>query len=287
MEFKNVTPADREWVQELVYNSDRYLCEYSFGNIYCWGSVYGMQIAKVEGSLVLKMGANSYTWPVGLEPEKAADKLIKQIPNIKFKCLQKSDIEILNELYPQKFTISSDNNYADYIYQSGSLITLSGKKLASKRNHINYFENNYSWHTEPITNENLASIRSFNDEWCKKNGCGLNKELKNEQCAIERGFNSYDQLGFNGLVLIADGKVAAFSWGEPINSEYYCVHIEKAMFDQRGAYQMINREFVKAYGAPFKYINREDANGDEGLKRAKESYHPLFLADKYTAAKVD
>lgn len=286
MDFKDVTPADKQWIAPLVLESDRYLCEYSFADIYCWGSVYGMQAAKVDGALVLKLGKDSYTWPVGKEPVKAVERLMTESGKIKLSCLQPDDVKLLEQHFAGRFTFSSNRNYADYIYESEKLITLSGKKLASKRNHINYFENNFDWYVQPITSDNISLVRKFNDEWCKKNGCGMDKALKNEQCAIERAFNNFEQLGLEGLVLFADGKVAAFSWGEPINSEYYCVHIEKAMFDQRGAYQMINREFAKAYAAHYKYINREDDTGDQGLRRAKESYHPIMIAEKYTATQI-
>ena len=32
-----------------------------------------------------------------------------------------------------------------------------------------------------------------------------------------------------------------------------------------------------------KFINREDDAGDEGLKKSKQSYHPVKMAKKYFA----
>jgi hypothetical protein len=71
-----------------------------------------------------------------------------------------------------------------------------------------------------------------------------------------------------------------------LNSDTVIVHVEKAFQDYRGAYQFINREFVKKIAPGYKYVNREDDIGDEGLRKAKESYYPIFMLEKFTATLI-
>ena len=43
---------------------------------------------------------------------------------------------------------------------------------------------------------------------------------------------------------------------------------------------MINQQFVQHEGMDYKYVNREEDTGAEGLRKAKLSYRPAFLEEK-------
>ena len=58
------------------------------------------------------------------------------------------------------------------------------------------------------------------------------------------------------------------------------IHVEKADIDYNGAFAAINYEFANHLKEKYKYINREEDMGIEGLRKAKESYRPEFLVDK-------
>ncbi|MFO8017057.1 MAG: phosphatidylglycerol lysyltransferase domain-containing protein [Promethearchaeia archaeon] len=69
-------------------------------------------------------------------------------------------------------------------------------------------------------------------------------------------------------------------FGERLNETTSVIHIEKAHIKFQGSYQAINQLFVKHCCGEIKYINREQDLGVQGLRRAKESYKPVFMVKK-------
>ena len=79
-----------------------------------------------------------------------------------------------------------------------------------------------------------------------------------------------------------DGRAAAFSIYEPISPTTIAIHFERALRSYKGLYQVINWETAKVAAAQgFELINREEDLGDEGLRDAKMSYHPIEIAPAY------
>ena len=61
------------------------------------------------------------------------------------------------------------------------------------------------------------------------------------------------------------------------------VHFEKSVID--GGYAVINNELAKSL-VDYKYINREEDMGLEGLRKSKLSYKPYTILMKYNAKPV-
>jgi hypothetical protein len=78
-----------------------------------------------------------------------------------------------------------------------------------------------------------------------------------------------------------NGKVEAFTFGERLNHDTAVVHIEKANPEINGLYAVVNQLFCREVLSGFKFVNREQDLGLEGLRRAKESYHPHHMVEKY------
>ena len=89
-----------------------------------------------------------------------------------------------------------------------------------------------------------------------------------------------------GLLLICDGKVIAMTMGSALSNDTFDIHFEKATEGYDGAYAAINREFARYLREKYpalQWLNREDDMGLEGLRKAKLSYYPDQLIEKWWA----
>ena len=282
MEFKKVSPADRVWMQKAVSDAGRFSCEFSFGNLFSWGNSAGITAAEVCGTLICKMG-NGYSLPMGQNRDEAFERLMalpKKAPWQLFG-VSESDFDWLSRKIGA-FTPRYERAWSDYIYSTDSLAGLKGKKLAAKRNHINAFLREHPvWHTEDITPQNMPAVRAFRRRWIEQNAAHGDESFRYELQMSEMMLEHFFEIGLQGLVLYAGEDIVAFSFGEPISPDCYCVHVEKALAQVRGAYPLINREFVRRYCGGYGYVNREDDSGEPGLRQAKLSYEPAMILHKY------
>ena len=110
-----------------------------------------------------------------------------------------------------------------------------------------------------------------------------------ERLAMQKAFAAYRELQLDGGILRVNGEAIAFTIGERLSRDTYVVHFEKSISDLRGTYPMINREFVRHICEKYpeiQYINREEDMGLENLRKAKRSYYPDFMVEKYLAVEI-
>lgn len=297
MEFKKIELSDRDWMNKLLSEGDLQGSEYCFSNSYNWRDVYGVYVGQTHNRLVIQCTKPTvtYAYPVGSGDLKGAvleliDHAARSQHPLVITCIPQQGKHLLEQLFPQLFVFTCDRDICDYIYDRESLTTLGGKKLQSKRNHISKFKNTYpDWVYEAITPQNLEECREMSGRWCKKYGCEESEGLSKESCAVQSAFAHFADLHLQGGLLrcTPDGEVVAYSIGTQLNSNTYIVHIEKAYHDIQGAYPLINQQFVTHNCQQFCYINREDDMGSEGLRKAKLSYRPAIILDKYYAVLRD
>lgn len=263
--------------------------DYTLGAMYMWRDFYNTCFAVFEGMLLYRVkfyNRIAFTYPVGngsFDRAIAALKDYCRSENIPvwFCTVPVEVVSTIVERY--KGTIPADPNrdWADYLYLAEDLAMMAGRRYSGQRNHINKFKKLYpDYSYQKITPENIGRVTDFLINYGNEHGKegALAKEELRRAIELMEYFEHFRLVG--GFIEV-DGSIVAMTVGEIVQDTLYC-HIEKAIRDYEGAYQMIVKEFagdMMSYG--IKYINREDDVGDEGLRKSKLSYHPVQLLDKY------
>lgn len=263
-------------------------CEYSVGTKCFWNKSYPYEFAEVADCLVVKYpsdGQTVFDFPVAKEnadiqialnfidlwcteneikpcfsdvPEEMLCMLVKRYPHVK---------------------IDSSRSSEDYIYKITDLRDFPGKHYAGQRNHIHQFKKNYPNYKFRVLKkeDNLADFFSaYLKEYGKMDESGK------EEFAIakEMVLSSFDTKGLFAGCIEVNSKIIGVSVGEIIGSTII-IHIEKALYSYKGIYQVLASEFLKHFADQrVEFVNREEDDGEKGLRNSKLQYRPCSMAKK-------
>ncbi len=290
IDWKKITIGDRERIGYYYAREQSMSCEFSFANNLLWAPYYHIRFCVLRDCLVFLSGESAFSvsYPLGRGDVGAAmEDLFVYFKErgwpFRMHLVTPQQFARLTELFPGRLQIAYDRDSADYVYETEKLCTLAGKKLHGKRNHINRFMQEYpDWSFERIGDGNVEECIAMAREWGRRNAVYEEWEKSAEFDVTLRALRQREQLKLDGGLIRAAGRVVAFSLGEPCNRETYVVHIEKALADVQGAYPMINQQFASNIAKDYRYINREEDTGSEGLRKAKLSYYPVLMVEKGT-----
>lgn len=293
IDFRSIELNDKTLYNECLYKGTPKGCEFSFGNLFMWGS---QEITFMHNHALLYSHYDCqcfYPFPIGAGDKKTILDTIFLDAKERGVCacltgLNESNKETLKTLYPNQFYFHADRSHYDYVYDINDLADLKGRKLHRKRNHLKHFKKNHpDYRVTPITMENMHRVRCFTSEWYKlKLEDNPDGDYHHEQAALDKVFTHYDALEMEGLLLEENDEVLGFTMASQMYADTFDVHYEKARGDIDGAYTTINNEFanyIRNKHPHIKYLNREEDMGIPGLRKAKMSYFPHHLIKKYKA----
>lgn len=287
--FKKVTIDDKEVLSKYLSQTAHRSCDYSVGNLILWAQTYGTHYAIAEDTLfieVLKDDKSFFAYPMGSGDLKASFEWLfsyceENGKEFNMRLVEPHMFENIERAYPGEFDVSYKRSNADYVYQVEDLRELKGKKYHDKRNHINKFLKIYrDWSYERISDENTGECTEMVIEWCARNKCLDEKQKAEEMKVVTKGLQYRKELDLLGGVIRVGGAIVAMTLGEKSSDDMFIIHFEKAFSDVLGAYPMINQQFIINELSEYTYVNREEDLGIEGLRRAKKSYHPIFMVEK-------
>lgn len=287
--FKDLTLEDKPPCDQLFTQFPPVISEFTFTNLFIWRHAYQIKISRLQNFLCLlsEQGGSSFFFPPIGEGDviKCYQSFLQYLggKGIPPKIVRVPEAVVAQiDWKTSGMKVELDRNQCDYVYLTQDLIELKGRKYHRKRNHIKQFQEKYSYQYIPLTPEWIPQCLQLETEWCDLRHCEASPGLLNESFAIKEAFTHFEKLGVKGGAILIYGKVEAFTLGDPLNPDTVVIHIEKANPAYEGLYPTINQAFLENQWSGYAYVNREQDLGEEGLRKAKESYFPHRLVNKYT-----
>ena len=296
LDFKSPELSDLRWAEPILSGSGIDACDYNFTNLFLWRRACEQKICLYDGILFIKVKGimgDAFLMPVGDKSLEYSLGLLKssiaENEKLRLVCVTEKEKEKLQEEFQAIAEFTENRDYWDYVYSVDKLADLKGRKMHSKRNHINRFMEDFrDWTFEKLSDDNAAECMRLVDKWKdEKKSAGADKDLLTDEYLVDMDILKYkNELNILGGVLRVNGSIAAFSAGSLLNRQTFDVNVEKADDSFPGSYALVNQQtarLVRSVYPDVKWINREDDLGISGLRKSKLSYYPDLMVKKYTA----
>lgn len=290
-DFKSIELSDKNLFEKYLSAEKKLNSDASFANLYMWKNVVNLKYIILGDALIIAGGKESSCF---LTPPYLCKKDLDMVPYINsihefmlkengFVCIRAVNERVKRQISQDLsdiYDIVEDRNNFEYVYDVNKLITLPGKNYHSKKNHINRFVRDYEYEYNSYSDKYFEECMQMQESWSNEKDFS-DKYSLSESDAIRRALENYKELNLSGCVIKIDGEIKAFSFGTKLNEDTALILIEKADHKYQGIYQLINRDFLRHSFYNYKFVNRQEDMGDEGLRHAKMTYHPVSFAKKY------
>jgi hypothetical protein len=287
---KAIALEDKTLLDKSFERQQPNISEYTFTNLFVWRETEKVQLSQLEIIILIERerpgkGGRFLYPPLG---ETDLQTVVRKILALnkhanhptRLYDLEKEEARVLQE---EGFTVDPDRDNWDYVYQTEDLATLLGPRYYSKRKAIKKCLTEHRCEYAALTPEIVKDCLQLQTTWCNVRCCEAVPGLAAENRAIRETFQHFERLDIFGGAVYIDNRLEAFTIAERLNKTTAVIHFEKANPEVRGLYQVINQWFCSNALRKYLYVNREQDLGDEGLRRAKSSYHPHHMVEKYVA----
>lgn len=286
LRFRKVELSDKEWVDRCFVAMQPRISEYTFTNLYSWGSFRELEWAKRGETVFFRVnyhGERYFLSPAGYGDCGDVFRFMADYSASH----GMTGVKLVTE-YQKKYAqatglpVNADRGNWDYVYRTDTFADLKGARLDGKRGFVKKFREKHKSEWFRYDNTYKADCIHLLERWMEGKREG-NTGVEEEYQALRLFLDEFEHLGCVGGLLYADGKLAGFTFGEMLNSRTFVVHFEKADTAFNGVYQTLGSQFAarEAKGR-FDFINREQDLDIEGIRKAKMSWAPLKLIKKYS-----
>ena len=295
--FAPIGLSDKDKFNALFESVNPQISDLTFSNLFMWRNMINFRVAWLDGFACILAVPRLYPpyiyAPVGdvagnpggfaRACECAREFFETNGWKLRFRCVPADIAPLIARMFDD-CECEEDRDFFDYLYLAEDLIWLRGKRFDGKRNHINKFRKLYDFGYERLTKAHIDDCRRIMYDRCVDNDCDC---LRGMEHACDRKpsaelLDNLEWLDCKGAIIRVGDRYEAFTVGEALNRETAVIYIEKANAAIAGLYAYVNQQFCERDWSGMTYINREEDEGVPGLRKAKLSYHPIKLIEKYT-----
>lgn len=292
--FKCLTLEDKEIIEKYIDKSRLESYEYLFSSLYMWRKLNNVKYAIYDEVLIIEKNEEGkgtfYARLFGYTKDNLTniiDLLIKRNAEFTdrdflFGDVDEGFIEDIKKYTDFNIEIKEDTDDFEYVYATRDLIDLRGKKYHPKKNHVNSFLKTYTYDIRTINDENVKrDCMKLLHKWHEEVAVTIDKEMLMEIDAIRDLFSELHFFDLNSIAVYVDGDLAGFAVGERVNDKMAVIHVERGELAYKGIYAFLNKQFLLESFQDTVFVNRQEDTGNEGLRKAKQSYHPVKMVKKY------
>lgn len=183
--------------------------------------------------------------------------------------------------------ILEDRDNHDYILSVNDLVEFRTNKYRGKKNLLNRFNRTYGENSRALeldlnNKQVIEDINKVLERWKTSRGKGAD-EVNDEFIAIEKALHNHSLLDVRAFGIYNSNTLIAFTLFEILPNKVAVIHFDKADVAYEGVFEHLKHNFAKHLAKlEVATINYEQDLGIEGLRKAKEAYHPINYIKKYT-----
>lgn len=296
-EFANLDLSHKDVLQEIANRFPSY-SDFNFVSLFTWDTDNSVMISSLNENLVIRFkdyltGDSFYS----LLGTSKIDETIKVLLEYSKKQGENNELMLVPHSVAMKVSgdqhiVIEDRDNHDYLLSVADLVEFRTNKYRGKKNLFNRYQRLHGEKTETKSldlsiPENRAELERVLQDWQLSRNKD-NQEVRNEFIAIKRALENAKILNLQAYGLFVDHKLAAFTLFEILPNKVAVIHFDKADTRYVGIFEHLKHSFAKHIASlDIETINYEQDLGLEGLRRAKESYHPVDYLKKYRIKSKD
>jgi hypothetical protein len=216
--YRQIALSDRQPIQVLFDRFPMGVSERTFGSVFVWRNYERRaELSVLDDHLIISWYKPKFGRvilpPVGQERVEILEALVS--PGMKdghdfygaFGLLEPD----VSNLRSKGKSCESLRDEWDYVYRTKDLIELDGPKYHTQRKELKKATSQLELVFEPMTKAHKQACLELEETWCDMKHCTFDKFSHAEDLALREALANFDELGFLGGVVLADGKVQALT----------------------------------------------------------------------------